>query len=408
MRLAEASFMSLQQEEFPMRDRSATAFVAVLLASAGCAGGLGTVGASDPPSPTRANPFKDVDFFVNPEYAASVEATAKRHPEEADLLRKAARYPTGVWLSDIKAVGSLQRWLDEAKRQQDAHGKPTMAVVVVYDLPDRDCAAESSAGELKVAEDGEARYRREFIDPITAQFKAHPDQPIAVVLEPDSLGNLATNMGLPKCQEARAAYKNGIVYAIRSFRLPNVSVYLDAAHAGWLGWDDNRAKIAKVFKSVLNDAGGPEMIRGFAVNTSNYTHLSNRDGAVLEPTNPCPNELTYVKQLRETLAMYGFHDHGFLVDTSRNGRGGIRTAWGNWCNIRGAGLGERPRADPAPGIDAYYWVKPPGESDGSSDPNGPRFDPMCAGRDAAQAAPQAGQWFESYFIDLVHNANPPL
>ncbi len=384
--------------------------ICLAAAAAGCAAGIGNVGSDDPAAKAekRGNPFKDVGFFISPSYVASVEATAKRHPEEAALLRKAAQYPTALWLSDLKAVGKLGGWLDEAKRQQEATGKPTMTVVVVYDLPNRDCSAESSAGELKVSEDGEARYRHEFIDPIAAQFKAHADQPIAVVLEPDSLGNLATNADLPKCREARSVYKSGVVYAIKGFHLPNVSVYLDAAHAGWLGWDDNRNKVAKVFKAVVNEAGGPTMIRGFALNTSNYTHLSNRDGAVLEPTNPCPNELTYAKMLRETMAMYGFRDHGILIDTSRNGKGGIRSAWGSWCNIKGAGLGERPRADPVPGVDAYWWVKTPGESDGSSDPSGPRFDVMCAGKDAAPGAPQAGEWFDAYFVDLVRNANPPL
>ena len=383
--------------------------VGILLTVAGCEHGRGIDG-GDPAAKDTAtrNPFKDVAFFLNPEFTASVEATAGRHPEQADLLRKAAQYPTGVWLSDLKAVGRLGGWLDQAKSQQDRSGKPTMTVVVVYDLPNRDCSAESSAGELKVSENGEARYRTEFIDPIAGQFKAHPDQPIAVILEPDSLANMATNMALPKCQAARSAYKNGIVYALKSFHLPNVSVYLDAAHSGWLGWDDNRAKIARVFKNVVNEAGGPHMIRGFATNTSNYTHLTNRDGAVLEPTNPCPNELTYAKVFGETMAMYGFRNHGFLIDTSRNGKGNIRSAWGDWCNIKGAGLGERPRAEPVPGVDAYWWVKTPGESDGSSDPNGPRFDPMCAGKDAAKNAPQAGEWFEAYFIDLVHNAQPPL
>jgi cellulose 1,4-beta-cellobiosidase len=372
-----------------------------------CAGGIGSVSPSGKTG-SSTNPFKDVDFFVNPEYAANVEATAQKYPDEADSIRKVASYPTAVWLSDIKSVGLLPGWLDEAKRQQDRSGVPTLTVVVVYNLPERDCAAESSAGELKADENGEARYRTEFIDPITAQLKAHPHQPIAVVLEPDSLGNLATNMSLPKCQKARPIYRNGIVYALKSFALPNVSVYLDAAHAGWLGWDDNRAAIGKVFRQVLSEAGGPQMIRGFALNVSNYTHLSNRDGAVLEPTNPCPNELTYAKTLRRTLELYGFKDHGFIIDTSRNGKGGIRKHWGEWCNIDGAGLGERPRANPAPGIDAYFWIKPPGESDGSSDPNGPRFDPMCAGRSAAKNAPQAGQWFEAYFLDLVHNAHPAL
>ena len=378
----------------------------VILAASSCAGALGETGSSSPAS--GKNPFKDVAFFVNPSYAANVEATAKRHSDEAATIRKVAKIPTAVWLDSIKAVDKLQGWLDEAKRQQDTNGKPTVTVVVVYDLPNRDCSAQSSAGELKVAQNGEARYMNEFIDPITAQFKAHPDQPIVVVLEPDSLGNLATNMALPLCQEAKPAYKNGIVYAIKKFALPNVSVYLDAAHSGWLGWDDNRAKIAKVFKTVLHDAGGPGMIRGFALNTANYTHLSNRDGAVLEPTNPCPNELTYAKTLGKTLEMYGFKNHGYIIDTSRNGKGNIRAAWGSWCNIHGAGLGERPRAEPEPGIDAYFWIKPPGDSDGVSDPSQPRYDPMCGGPDASKGAPQAGEWFESYFMDLVHNAKPPL
>jgi len=38
----------------------------------------------------------------------------------------------------------------------------------------------------------------------------------------------------------------------------------------------------------------------------------------------------------------------------------------------------------------------------------PRFDVMCAGPSAAKNAPQAGKWFEAYFMDLVHNANPTL
>ena len=247
----------------------------VILAASGCAGGIGEVGGNAAPEGSKRNPFKDVAFFLNPGYTESVEATAKRHPDEAATIRKVAQYPTAVWLDAISAVEKLPGWLDEAKKQQDANGKPTVTVVVVYDLPNRDCSAAASAGELKVSENGEERYKKEFIDPITAAFKAHANQPIVVVLEPDSLGNLATNMDLPMCQEAKSAYKNGVAYAIKSFALPNVSVYLDAAHSGWLGWDDNRAKIARVFKTVLNDAGGPQMIRGFALNSSNYTSLNN-------------------------------------------------------------------------------------------------------------------------------------
>ena len=65
---------------------------------------------------------------------------------------------------------------------------------------------------------------------------------------------------------------------------------------------------------------------------------------------------------------------------------------GNWCNPSGAGIGERPRAAPATGIDAYVWIKPPGESDGSSSliPNdeGKGFDRMCDPTYTRQSAQQ--------------------
>lgn len=127
-----------------------------------------------------------------------------------------------------------------------------------------------------------------------------------------------------------------------------------------------------------------------------------------DASNPCPNELSYVKTLRETMELYGFKDHHFFVDTSRNGKAQIRKKAGTWCNLAGAGLGERLRADPEPWFDAYFRIKPPGESDGVSDPSAPRFDQGCVGPDSAKDAPQSGQWFESYFLDLVRNAQPAL
>ena len=192
---------------------------ALLLGALGCAGEMGGIGSPEKEAKAGGgNPFKDVRFFLNPAYTASVKATAAKHPEEAGTIRKVATYPTGVWLSDIKAVENLKGWLDEAKQQQDASGVPTMSVIVVYNLPNRDCAAVSSAGELKVEENGEARYRTEFIDPIAAQLKAHTNQPIAVILEPDSLGNLATNMSLPKCQQSKSVVQER--YRLRHQELP--------------------------------------------------------------------------------------------------------------------------------------------------------------------------------------------
>ena len=395
-----------------MTNQRIFSILSVSLIFSACGIGVGKSGTGTPASAhgeaSRRNPFLGVDFFLNPEYVENVEATAKAFPAEADAIRKVKQYPTGLWLDSIAQVANIPKWLDQAKKQQEATGKPTLSLYIVYDMPNRDCAAKSSAGELKVSQNGAARYRTEFIDPIAAQFAAHPELPIVVVLEPDSLPNLATNMNLPSCVDAKEVYMDSVVYAVRKLALPNVSIYLDAAHAGWLGWDDNREKAVKVFKKVLKAAGGVDMIRGFATNTSNFNHLTNRDGASLESTNPSYNELIYVKKLAVTLADHGIRDKGFIIDTARNGKGQIRKVWGHWCNIKGAGLGERPRAAPAPFIDAYFWVKPPGESDGVSDPKAPRFDPECTSDDSAPGAPQAGQWFQSYFLDLVRNATPPL
>jgi len=317
----------------------------------------GKLGPEPPPvtmvsETTGKNPFKAVSFFVNPDYVEEVESTARNHPEVAAKVRKVEQYPTAVWLDAIARVPHLKNWLDEAKKQQDTNGKPTLTVVVLCNLPNRDCAANASAGELSVEADGEARYRAEFVDPIAEQFAAHPDQPIVAIVEPDSLANMTTNQFVPKCAASTDAYRNSVVYAIKRFALPNVSVYLDAAHAGWLGWDANREKMAKVFRRVLDEAGGPQMIRGFATNVSNFTHLSNRDGAAMALTNPCPNELTYVKMLAETLSMYGMPGKGFVIDTSRNGKGGIRRSWGSWCNVKAPasvkGRGPSPSAASTP------------------------------------------------------------
>ena len=382
-------------------------------ASIGTRGGGGSTSDESTVDPARAeasrrNPFLGVKFFINPEYVASVEETAKRHPAEAEVIRRVKQYPTALWIDSIEHIANLPTWLDQAKKQQEANGAPTLSVVVVYDMPNRDCAAKASGGELRVSKNGSARYRTEFIDPIVEILKKYPELPIVILLEPDSLPNLATNLNLPDCAEAKDVYIESVAYGIRKLGLPNVSIYLDIAHSGWLGWDNNREAAAKIYKKVLKLAGGVDTIRGFATNTSNFTHLSNRDGAALEPTDPCPNELTYVKKMTVTLGSHGIRNKGWIIDTARNGKGKIRKVWGHWCNIKGAGLGERPTVAPEPYVDAYFWVKPPGESDGVSDPTQPRYDPECGSEESAKGAPQAGAWFESYFLDLIRNATPPL
>jgi len=231
---------------------------------------------------------------------------------------------------------------------------------------------------------------------------------VAVVIEPDSLANLVTNTNVKKCGESDALYRRAIAYAISALSMPHVSLYLDAGHSGWLGWDAHRAKAAAVFKDVLDRAGGAQKIRGFATNVSGYGVLRGDDSQRLEPSNPCPDELTYVDRLSGDLAKVGITGKAFVIDTSRNGRAGARSNSANWCNLKGAGLGERPRAAPEPNVDAYFWIKVPGESDGTSDPKAAGYDATCASTDAMANAPVAGMFFPAYFLALVDRANPAV
>src|ERR1039458_5088820 len=108
--------------------------VTLFLCGAACGGKLST---SKDPAPvtlvsetTGKNPFKGVSFFINPDYVDQVEATAKKFPAMATTIRKVEQYPTAVWLDEIARVPSLKHWLDEAKKQQDASGKPTLSVEI--------------------------------------------------------------------------------------------------------------------------------------------------------------------------------------------------------------------------------------------------------------------------------------
>jgi cellulose 1,4-beta-cellobiosidase len=360
-------------------------------------------------TPSTGNFFDGASFYLDPQYVAKVETAATQSPANAAKFRKVEAYPTAIWLDSIAAARETSRTLDAAAAQEKASSQPVVAVFVLYDLPNRDCSAASSAGELSVESGGEGRYQRDYIDVIAKSFQAHPSVKIVGVVEPDSLANLATNLAVAKCRASEAAYRNSIAYAIKVLSMPNVSLYLDAAHAGWLGWNHNRPIIAKIFSEVLTAAGGAERIRGFATDVSNYDPVTARVAKTPDPSNPCVDELTYTQKLGEELAKVGITGKTFLIDTSRDGVALPFDKENPWCNLKGAGIGERPRASPAPGIDAYYWIKPPGDSDGTSDPSADRFDKACGKKkSAAENAPQAGVFFTSYFDGLVTNANPPL
>ncbi|MCX2778102.1 glycoside hydrolase family 6 protein [Microbulbifer thermotolerans] len=341
---------------------------------------------------------------------------------------------------------------------------------VVYNLPNRDCAALASNGELLISENGFERYKLEYIDPIVEILSdpAYADINIVAVIEVDSLPNLVTNLSTPECQEANGpgGYRDGIRYALNQLStLPNVYSYVDIGNSGWLGWSSNFGPAVSLIGDLIETTDkGWNSVAGFVSNTSNYAPVE--EPFLPDPTltvggqpirsadfyewNDYLEELDFVQDWRQAMIDRGAPETiGMLIDTGRNGWGGPdrptgvsasldvntyvnesridrREHRGNWCNQPG-GVGFRPQANPHPGVDAYVWVKPPGESDGIADPNfeqdpndpNKKHDPMCdpnasnrydgsVSTGALPNAPHAGGWFPEGFQVLLENAYPPL
>ncbi|MEU2339027.1 glycoside hydrolase family 6 protein [Streptomyces sp. NPDC006654] len=430
-------------------------------------GGGGGGGGNGGGSGTRVdNPYAGAKVYVNPEWSAKAAAEPGG--------TRVSNQPTGVWIDRIAAINGvnggmgLRDHLDAALAQKGSGQE--VVQLVIYDLPGRDCAALASNGELGPTDID--KYKTQFIDPIAAILSdsKYASLRIVTTIELDSLPNLVTNTGsrataTANCNTmlANGNYVKGVGYALAKLgAIPNVYNYLDAGHHGWLGWDDNFAPSANVFKQAATSEGATvDDVQGFITNTANYSALKENNFTINDSVNGTSvrqskwvdwnryvDELSFAQAFRTELVSVGFNSNiGMLIDTSRNGWGGSarpagpgpttsvdayvdggrydrRINVGNWCNQAGAGLGERPQASPAPGIDAYVWMKPPGESDGSSSaiPNdeGKGFDRMCdptytgnARNDnnmsgALPNAPLSGHWFSAEFQQLMANAYPPL
>ncbi len=416
-----------------------------------------------PPTGSKVdNPYAGAKGYVNPEWKAKAESEPGGN--------RISNNPTAVWLDRIAAIegtsgsssnGSmgLEDHLDAAVAQGAGYIQ-----LVIYNLPGRDCSALASNGELGVND--LPRYKSEYIDPIAA-IQSRPKYAglrIINVIEIDSLPNLITNTNVATCatMKANGGYVQGVGYALNKLgAIGNVYNYVDAAHHGWIGWDSNFGPTADIMLQAAQASGSVRNVHGFITNTANYSALvephftinSSVNGTSVRQSkwvdwNFYVDELSFAQAFRSKLVSVGFDSGiGMLIDTSRNGWGGPNrptaagtatdvTTWvnqsridrrihaGNWCNQSGAGLGERPKAAPAAGIDAYVWVKPPGESDGSSrlipNPEGKGFDRMCDptyegnernGNNLTGALPDApisGAWFSAQFRELMANAYPAL
>ena len=164
---------------------------------------------------------------------------------------------------------------------------------------------------------------------------------------------------------------------------------------------------AQVFADVYHNASKPAAVRGVVTNVSNYNGYNLTKAPVYAGTSPNWDEARFHAALKPFLDNLGFPSH-FIVDQGRSGQQpGGRPAWGNFCNIVKSGFGTRPtNATGTEMLDAVVWVKPGGESDGTSDESSKRYDTHCRSEVSTIPAPEAGEWFQEYFVMLLENAVP--
>lgn len=296
------------------------------------------------PHPISTNPLSGVQFFNNPDSnpaQSQADAWQASRPLDAQMVRKIADQPKAIWMGDWSGdiTSAVQKVINKTSENN------TMPVFVAYNIPGRDCGGYSSGGQVSI--NGYQNWINNFATGIG-------NNPATVILEPDALANISCLS--PSARQERFTLLQFAIQKLKS--QTNTHVYLDAGHAGWIEAADmaNRLKEA-----------GIGMADGFSINVSNFDTTAS--------------SIVYGKQIATQTD--GKH---FVIDTSRNGNG--PTPDNAWCNPANRALGEKPTTQTGDTfVDAFLWMKYPGESDGN-----------CNG------GPSAGTWYAEYALQLARNA----
>ncbi len=385
-------------------------------------------------------------LYVNPlsttlEAAQSLSGTPRA---EAQLIGSisSAEWLTKGTPTEVKAAA--KKYVDAAT----AAGK--MPVLVAYNLPFRDCAQYSAGG----AADSAA-----YAAWISAVAAGIGSRAATVILEPDGLGiipHYTTIDGVHEwCQPAeldaataadeRFAQVSGAIDTLKAGA--STSVYLDAGHSAWLNVGDITSRlvragveradgfflnasnyqytanltayghwisscIAYVTQKVAGDYGscGNQYWNGGPANSWTGVAMSNYGQWSADNADPALNTAGVDSRYASILGDLQPSTH-FVIDTSRNGAGPWQAPSGtysdaeDWCNPPGRGLGAQPTTSTGdPLVDAYLWIKVPGESDGQCyrGTGGP-LDPA-----RGVADPAAGSWFAAQAHELLTLAVPAL
>lgn len=299
---------------------------------------------STPPLEPGANPFVGRPLYMNPWSRARSQADRWRRtrPEDAKLMEQLAEQPVSLWFGDWNPdVTTAIRNETSKARSQGA-----MTLMVLYNIPNRDCGLYSAGGV------GSAEAYRAWIRDAQRGIGKSVS---AVILEPDALGNLDDCLDAAGQRERLQLIAEAVEVLGEGGQ---TSVYIDAGNAKW--------HPPEVMAERLKKAGIANA-RGFSLNVSNYVSTEE--------------SVAYGRAISERVG-----DKPFVIDTSRNGNGATDDL--RWCNPRGRAVGLPPLTPPAdPRVDAYLWIKVPGESDGE-----------CNG------GPAAGNWWPPVAIELARNA----
>jgi endoglucanase len=363
----------------------------------------------------------DTEFFVpdpNPGAKQQEQQLDRNHQQaDAKLIKAMVSVPSALWITAGTPDQARAAAADAVK------SKKTVAVLVAYNIPGRDCGLYSAGG----AQTPEAYAA--WVDGLASGIGSAQ---AVVILEPDGLASM--DCLSPEHQAERLAEMNAAVDRLE--QQPNAIVYLDGGNSHWQA-------VGNIAKRLVD--AGVGRAQGFFLNVSNYnltdaeTHygtwvskciafaqdaeeggwrLGHYDWCASQyysPNGPVdPNDTS---TWHNTDSWYdgamgtAVATTHFVVDTSRNGQGLWHPSVSypdaqDWCNPPGRGLGVRPTASTGvPLVDALLWVKIPGESDGRCNRGiaGSTTDPEWGFVD-----PAAGTWFPQQALQLAQLANPAL
>lgn len=418
----------------PIRRRLAVLGTVLSVTAAGLLATTGTAAA------TEAAPLNpSTKFFTpapTPDAVTQIGALLRSgHLADAKAIIAMETTPQAVWFTS----GTPQQ-VQKAVRNTSVQAalQRSVPTMVIYNVPGRDCSQYSSGGA-----GSDAAYR-EWIDGFAAGLRTN--QRVTVVVEPDGLANLPS--------DCPSAYPGQDIAALTAGRIadikyagdtilaanPKALVYLDAGHSSWHSVGDMAQRL---------DQAGVANFQGLSLDVSNYqptqqlTQYANwiskclyfvhnaaaDNGANVGNYAGCASQ--YYPATATDPSTWGLTDAWYathvdqaaghptssaqlahaVLDTSRNGQGAWAPATGStypdpqtWCNPPGRGLGLRPSANTGqPLIDAYLWIKTPGQSDGQCNRGvaGSTKDPEWGGI----TDPAAGAWFGQQALQLAQLAN---